>query len=252
MPRIESGFRRKRLNDGGKTTKKSTISRQKRYGARWHRETRIFLAHNPLCVDCEGRGLVNEARVVDHIRPHRGDDRVFWDATNWQALCISCHNRKSAQENAGSNTKPSHRPNWMSQAKIPVTLVCGAPGSGRQRYVENRRGPNELVISLPEILAGGVNLKEAIQVRNSTLGKLTGPYACQYERAWWIDEMPRAPMRQWWADRFGCEVVVLHRPEAECILNLKKRGQSDQIPFAVRWHREFSTNFLHQEIQDDA
>jgi 5-methylcytosine-specific restriction endonuclease McrA len=29
---------------------------------------------------------------VDHIIPHRGDDRLFWDRSNWQALCAHHHN----------------------------------------------------------------------------------------------------------------------------------------------------------------
>jgi 5-methylcytosine-specific restriction endonuclease McrA len=29
--------------------------------------------------------------VVDHIQPHRGDQRLFWDRRNWQPLCRTCH-----------------------------------------------------------------------------------------------------------------------------------------------------------------
>jgi len=39
------------------------------------------------------------ASVVDHIQPHRGDPRTFWDTTNWQSLCASCHSsHKQARE----------------------------------------------------------------------------------------------------------------------------------------------------------
>lgn len=44
-----------------------------------------------------GRGPIG-AIVVDHVRPHRGDMVLFWDVANWQSLCLSCHNRKSALE----------------------------------------------------------------------------------------------------------------------------------------------------------
>lgn len=41
--------------------------------------------------------------VVDHVIPHRGDDVLFWDESNWQALCKSCHDsHKRRQENSGS------------------------------------------------------------------------------------------------------------------------------------------------------
>jgi len=29
--------------------------------------------------------------VVDHIVPHRGDQELFRDPANWQALCKLCH-----------------------------------------------------------------------------------------------------------------------------------------------------------------
>jgi 5-methylcytosine-specific restriction protein A len=38
------------------------------------------------------------ATVVDHIVPHRGDQRLFWDEANWAALCKPCHDAKTARE----------------------------------------------------------------------------------------------------------------------------------------------------------
>ncbi|TIX74642.1 MAG: HNH endonuclease, partial [Mesorhizobium sp.] len=31
------------------------------------------------------------ANVVDHVKPHRGDMRLFWSRSNWQPLCTPCH-----------------------------------------------------------------------------------------------------------------------------------------------------------------
>lgn len=37
--------------------------------------------------------------VADHIVPHRGDGRLFWDRNNLQCLCKSCHDStKQAQD----------------------------------------------------------------------------------------------------------------------------------------------------------
>ena len=36
--------------------------------------------------------------ALDHIIPHRGDRRLFWDRNNWQALCKSCHDSKTMTE----------------------------------------------------------------------------------------------------------------------------------------------------------
>jgi len=48
-------------------------------------------------VECERKGHVIPATVVDHIIPHRGDETLFWDESNWQALCKKCHDRKTGK-----------------------------------------------------------------------------------------------------------------------------------------------------------
>lgn len=65
------------------------------YGEKWQRARRIFLASHPLCVRCLKEKKITKATVVDHIIPHRGDPRLFWDQSNWQALCKRCHDRKT-------------------------------------------------------------------------------------------------------------------------------------------------------------
>lgn len=65
---------------------------------RWQRASRKFLARNPLCADCGDLGAVEAASEVDHIRPHRGDPKLFWRRSNWQPLCKRCHSRKTARE----------------------------------------------------------------------------------------------------------------------------------------------------------
>jgi 5-methylcytosine-specific restriction protein A len=53
-------------------------------------------------VHCLAKDLVVAATVVDHIVPHRGDERLFWDSVNnWQSLCESCHNRATVLFDGG-------------------------------------------------------------------------------------------------------------------------------------------------------
>lgn len=71
------------------------------YGRKWGKARLAFLADHPFCVECERHSETTVATEVDHIRPHRGSARLFWDQRNWQALCRTCHNRKTATEDGG-------------------------------------------------------------------------------------------------------------------------------------------------------
>lgn len=65
------------------------------YDARWRKARKQFLRQNPLCVECERNKKLTPAIIVDHVLPHRGDDYLFWDKNNWQALCKRCHDKKT-------------------------------------------------------------------------------------------------------------------------------------------------------------
>jgi 5-methylcytosine-specific restriction protein A len=62
----------------------------------WRKARIVFLAEHPFCADCGA-----SATVVDHALPHRGDLTIFWDRGRWQALCASCHSRKTAARDGG-------------------------------------------------------------------------------------------------------------------------------------------------------
>lgn len=69
------------------------------YDHRWRIARARYLTKHPLCVTCQSKGRVVQATVVDHIIRHQGDKSLFWDKeNNWQALCTTCHNRKTAHE----------------------------------------------------------------------------------------------------------------------------------------------------------
>lgn len=70
--------------------------------ARWRTERKAFLQRHKFCAECASLGLDVLAQEVDHKIPHRGDARLMWDRSNWQALCRSCHSRKTAREVFGS------------------------------------------------------------------------------------------------------------------------------------------------------
>ena len=61
------------------------------YNYKWQKARERFLSDNPLCCYCERIGRVTAASVVDHKIPHRGDESLFWNESNWQPLCKPCH-----------------------------------------------------------------------------------------------------------------------------------------------------------------
>lgn len=77
------------------------------YGRDWQKARAAYLAEHPLCVDCQARGLIRSATVVDHVVPHKGDQAIFWDVGNWQGLCTPCHDRKTATRDGGFG-RPTH------------------------------------------------------------------------------------------------------------------------------------------------
>ena len=67
---------------------------QRGYGAGWREYRRVYLVTYPDCAICG-----EKATDVDHIRPVTGrDDPAFWNQSNHQALCHSCHSRKTAKQ----------------------------------------------------------------------------------------------------------------------------------------------------------
>jgi len=74
------------------------------YGADWKKARALYLQAHPLCVMCLARTppRTEVATTVDHRIPHRGDQTLFWDRSNWQALCTTHHNSdKQAIEKSG-------------------------------------------------------------------------------------------------------------------------------------------------------
>jgi len=91
---------------------------QRGYGYKWQKARAGFLRSHPLCVKCELESRVRVATVVDHIKPHRNNMKLFWDRNNWQPLCDTCHNsykkrleqtgKISGCNNQGIPTDPNH------------------------------------------------------------------------------------------------------------------------------------------------
>jgi 5-methylcytosine-specific restriction protein A len=75
-------------------------ARQRGYDRDWQAKRAAFLRAHPTCVACGA-----PASVVDHVTPHKGDKRLFADPANWQALCATCHGRKTVRNDGGFGLK---------------------------------------------------------------------------------------------------------------------------------------------------
>jgi 5-methylcytosine-specific restriction enzyme A len=62
------------------------------YGARWRRLRTAYAREHP---HCETPGCGKPVADVDHIDGARPGDPTFYDWTNLQSLCRSCHRRKT-------------------------------------------------------------------------------------------------------------------------------------------------------------
>ena len=70
----------------------------------WRKAAKRFKDKNPLCVECDKKGIITPVKVVDHIVSiNKGGERL--DEANFQSLCESCHNKKSAGEKGGYGVK---------------------------------------------------------------------------------------------------------------------------------------------------
>jgi len=108
---------RELVQGAGKCGKHKSVSRQfyddsrgnsnsRGYTSKWRKARGFYLAKHPLCRRHERLGKVVEATVVDHIIPHKGDMRLFWDSSNWQGLCKPCHDSwKQGLEKSGNRAE---------------------------------------------------------------------------------------------------------------------------------------------------
>lgn len=231
-PRAERERARKSSWDARRGT-----SQERGYDSRWQRARLGYLAKHPLCVRCMDDAVVEPARHVDHIQPHRGDKALFWNSDNWQALCESCHNAKTAGEDRHSVYMPA----GLAPSKPCLTIVAGAPGSGKSTYVAQRLGRNDVFIDLDLIMSGITGsaertwhrptLERALVYRNTQLRALAHSDA---PRAWFIVTAAKRELRKQWGAALGAsETVICYAPPSIC----KQRVTADASRRLI-WHEQ--------------
>jgi 5-methylcytosine-specific restriction protein A len=95
-------------------------ARARGYTTRWDKARLTHLRQHPLCVMCMGKGMVVAATVVDHIIPHRGDQKLFWDISNWQSLCKPHHDSAKQAEDLRGYSAEVGVDGWPLDPKHPA------------------------------------------------------------------------------------------------------------------------------------
>jgi 5-methylcytosine-specific restriction protein A len=102
---VESGYcERHRKTQRPRDDQQRGSSTERGYDYRWQKARDQFLREHPLCQcpECkEGELRLLPSSVVDHKVPHKGDMKLFWDRSNWQAMSKPCHDKKTAREDGG-------------------------------------------------------------------------------------------------------------------------------------------------------
>lgn len=74
--------------------------------ARWQELRLKVFGRDLYTCQMKGCGRVTAHPVCDHIKPHRGDERLFWDEANLQTLCPTCHDTiKQSEEQQSLHTR---------------------------------------------------------------------------------------------------------------------------------------------------
>lgn len=104
---------------------------------RWIRMRVRKLKLNPLCEPCMEAGRCSLATVVDHKVAHKGDRALFFDETNLESQCSTCHDRHKQREEINGFHGRVDDDGWPADPRHPANADPG----GVQSLGPSRRGP---------------------------------------------------------------------------------------------------------------
>ena len=224
--------------------------------AAWKKMREAHLIKEPVCQFCLAVGRVNGTDlIIDHVTPHRGNRKLFFNRENIQTLCRSCHDSRKrmldldgydpqvgadgwpVDQEHPFHTGKARKKNFLHHGvpvgiqprDYPTHLICGPPGAGKYEYaLERKERAGVGIILNPNTTAERMGLKresrwnrrKIAEAEVTALNRFNGP-------AWILRELPDRRQRLAWSDALqdpNC-FTVLARSESECLERLEREGR---------------------------
>lgn len=217
-------------------------SGERGYTADWRAVRRQYLAAHP---QCQHEGCTAPACEVDHIYSvaERPDLRLSW--SNLRGFCKHHHSQRTARDQSFGMSAEARARTWPTDLRpsaVPLTIVCGPPGSGKSTWVREHAGPHDVVIDMDVIkaeLAGTAIYSAeprwtgpALEERNRMLRSLASRHSGE-QHAFFIVSAPEPAEQQWWQRQLGGTVHVMDADEATCIARInadhRRIGHRDRM-----------------------
>lgn len=166
---------------------------------RWREASHRYLRNNPLCVHCLRVGRTTTSTETDHIKPHRGNKELFWDKSNWQALCKQCHALKTSSE-----TRAYLRyPNVYNKPTCDVVLVCCPTTCDYITYIRTLDGLG--VVVAEDMMS---DERERLVAHNAFIKQINSIDYPQHYVAYVVIHEPSHKVRQHYAEQLNASSIV--------------------------------------------